>query len=228
MKTLNLVLLAFLLLPVVSAEQHNWRVDNRFGTNIELSVDHTFPDGEIPLGSTFSVSTVAWTANNGIDALAYDSITYTDGCELIFSNVDVTTGPADSAITSEAVFRIIGPSCSWSRNVTASDTVLGEIARVNALGTVVASSTAPGSFGFGGLEILAFVGLAFVGVQFWSRSGDGVVQLVGCVVILAAGLAFWGSPQSAWSLGKALGLILMVFSGYLVVRWAADILKGSG
>lgn len=208
----------------VSAAQNDWEINTDFRTGVELSVVSTYPDHPIPLGSRFNVAVNAWTDVGAIDSLRFDPLVVGPGCEVIFSDVDVSSGLTDKSINANSVLRIIGPVCNWQRNVTVIDNVLGEIATVRAVGTMVAISVSAGSFGFDGVEVLALFVLVFGGLLVWSKSGDVVVQLGGVVAVLAAGLAFLSAPSSAWMMGQTLGVVLLVFAGYLVVRWSFDCL----
>lgn len=141
MKLAPFLLLAFvLLLPTVHAQdrQNDWRIDTTFKTGTELAVTQIIPPEIVPLGGEFRIAVNAWTDVAATDTLEMGLLRVSAGCRIITSTIDNSGSPLDLSINSESILQIIDTSCHWRRSVWVNDTVQGNVAQVQAVGTVVA------------------------------------------------------------------------------------------
>ena len=74
--------------------------------------------------------------------------------------------------------------------------------------------------GFTGLELVALLAIAVTGILIWSKSLDDIVIIFGAVLVALPGTVFIALSGWAWSV--TIGLVLLVISAYLLIRWAFD------
>lgn len=217
-------MLLLLLVPTLSAEQHNWFIDTRTSTGTELSVIQTLPSTEVSSGDEFRIAITAWTGTNLVDEIAFGALIVGGGCTIV-SEGGATSTTSDPHLSATAVLRIEPgyKSCWWNRVVYAN-TTLANVVSLDAAGTI---TTGPdqGSFeGLTGLEAMGFVFIAlwlFACLIVWARVSDMVVQVFAAVavqILSVLSLAFVGQ----WIAWPWLATSFGVLGAYMLVRTMLD------